>query len=362
MCNIISTGAILLADVLPSLTIKIIVPFLPFYINVRVFLAIALQAAGFLLVAYADAKWMAILGIVLTSLSSGLGEASLLAYTSRFNKNVVSTWSSGTGGSGVIGALSYAGLISLGVSPVDTMLIMLSVPAMEAIAFWLILRKPTGAATNYGIENTEFDGQSTDTIAIDNVRGSDVETNTKLNGIDADVASFGIKEKVMYLPSLMKYMIPITMVYFLEYFINQGLFELVYFPNIWLDKKSQYRWLQVDYQLGVFVSRSSVNFVTLEKIWLMSVFQFFNVIIILLEVIYFYMPSIWIIFAVVFWEGLLGGGAYVNTFYRMSKEVPLSKRKFALGVVPIGDAIGIALAGVAAIPAHNALCFLPVRR
>lgn len=74
------------------------------------------------------------------------------------------------------------------------------------------------------------------------------------------------------------------------------------------------------------------------------------------------MPSIWIIFGVVFWEGLLGGGAYVNTFYRMSKEVPLLNRKFALGVVPIGDSIGIALAGAASIPAHNALCRLPIPR
>lgn len=27
-------------------------------------------------------------------------------------------------------------------------------------------------------------------------------------------------------------------------------FELVYFPNIWLTQKEQYRWLQVDYQIG----------------------------------------------------------------------------------------------------------------
>lgn len=94
----------------------------------------------------------------------------------------------------------------------------------------------------------------------------------------------------------------------------------------------------------------------------MAVFQFFNVIIFLFEVIYFFMPSIWIIFAVVFWEGLLGGGAYVNTFYRMSHEVPPARRKFALGVVPIGDSIGIALAGALSIPAHNALCLLPVPR
>lgn len=63
---------------------------------------------------------------------------------------------------------------------------------------------------------------------------------------------------------------------------------------------------------------------------------------------------------VVLWEGLLGGGAYVNTFYRMSKEVPEHKRNFALGVVCVADAIGIALAGVFAIPTHNAICELPL--
>jgi battenin len=40
-----------------------------------------------------------------------------------------------------------------------------------------------------------------------------------------------------------------------------------------------------------------------------------------LEVIYLFVPSIWIIFAAVLWEGLLGGAAYVNTYYRMSTEV-----------------------------------------
>ncbi|KAJ6646498.1 Battenin [Pseudolycoriella hygida] len=365
MCNIISTGAILLADVIPSLTIKIIVPFLPFYIHVRTFLAIALQFAGFILVAYAEFEWMALLGIVLTSLSSGLGEASFLAYTSHFNKNVVSTWSSGTGGSGVIGALSYAGLIALGISPVDTMLIMLSVPILEGIAFWIILRRPLKNPTNTqdgGIDNMQYQQSTENLQSTSTIKMSYREDIEKIDQSNESEERFGLKDRILYLPHLLKYMVPITLVYFLEYFINQGLFELVYFPNIWLDKKSQYRWLQVDYQIGVFISRSSVNLVTIEKVWLMAVFQLLNVIIFLFEVIYFFMPSIWIIFAVVFWEGLLGGSAYVNTFYRMSKDVPPGRREFALGVVPIGDAIGIAVAGAVAIPVHNALCQLPIPR
>lgn len=135
---------------------------------------------------------------------------------------------------------------------------------------------------------------------------------------------------------------------------------MIYFPNIWLDHSAQYRWLQVDYQIGVFISRSSVNIVQFKRLWLMAAFQFVNVFIFTFEVIYFFVPSIWIVFAFVFWEGLLGGGAYVNTFYRMSKEIPERQRNFALGIVPIGDSIGIALAGFLAIPTHNAICRLAV--
>ena len=43
-----------------------------------------------------------------------------------------------------------------------------------------------------------------------------------------------------------------------------------------------------------------------------------------------FLPSIWIMFAVVFFEGLLGGTAFVNTFYRISVEVGIPKMKQTL--------------------------------
>ncbi|XP_017490141.1 PREDICTED: battenin-like, partial [Rhagoletis zephyria] len=121
-CHLVSTGAILLADILPSLCVKIVIPFLPFWVNFKILLAVLLSASGFLLVGFATAEWMALLGVVITSASSGIGEPTFLSYSSHFHKNVVSTWSSGTGGAGVIGSLSYASLRALGVSPRDTML------------------------------------------------------------------------------------------------------------------------------------------------------------------------------------------------------------------------------------------------
>jgi len=45
-------------------------------------------------------------------------------------RSQVSTWSSGTGAAGVAGALSYAGLTAIKLSPRITLLIMLVVPCL----------------------------------------------------------------------------------------------------------------------------------------------------------------------------------------------------------------------------------------
>lgn len=66
-------------------------------------------ACGFVTVGFANNQWLALGGVAMTSFASGLGEPTFLAYTAFFNKNVISTWSSGTGGAGIVGALAYTG-------------------------------------------------------------------------------------------------------------------------------------------------------------------------------------------------------------------------------------------------------------
>lgn len=57
------------------------------------------------------------------------------------------------------------------------------------------------------------------------------------------------------------------------------------------------------------------------------------------QVFYRFIPNVWVIFAIVLWEGLLGGGAYVNTFYKMSKEVSMKSSlvlRIVLSVLLVG--------------------------
>lgn len=50
-------------------------------------------------------------------------------------------------------------------------------------------------------------------------------------------------------------------------------FELIYFDDIFITQAEQYRWYQVLYQVGVFISRSSINVVKINAIWVLAVLQ-----------------------------------------------------------------------------------------
>jgi battenin len=199
-----STGAILLADIIPSFIIKGLSPFLPYNSNLRVSVSCIIATFGFLSVAIASSTSIVIFGVVLTSFASGLGEPTFLAHSTHYNKNVVSTWSSGTGGAGVIGALSYSLLREIGLSSQQTLLLMILVPVLELLTFFLLLSKP----------------------AIRNHDGSNLEHQNLLNETEQpqEIPPLNtFKEKLSYIPQLMVYFVPLTLVYFFEYFINQGL-------------------------------------------------------------------------------------------------------------------------------------------
>lgn len=333
-CTYLSTGAILLADVLPALCIKIVAPFLPFFVHIRVAICVVIAATGFMCVAYSETLVISLLGVVLTSLCSGLGEVTYMQYSSYYDKNVVSTWSSGTGAAGVIGALSYTFLQQLGMK--TTLQILLIVPAMMGLSFWILLPSPSEEDIAHALQIQKI-----------------VNMEELKNPLEV------IKKKLSLIPGLMKYILPFSIVYVFEYFINQGTFELIKFKNSDISSSAQYRWFQVTYQVGVFLSRSSVNLFHIKQTWWMTLFQAINVVIFTTEAIYYYIPNFYIVVVLVLWEGLLGGSSYVNTFYRISTEVSEENKQFSMAITTFGDSVGITIAGFLAIFAHNGICNIP---
>ena len=115
----------------------------------------------------------------------------------------------------------------------------------------------------------------------------------------------------------LKFMIPLGLIYLFEYFINQGLSELVFFKNSVFNHQQQYRFYQAEYQFGVLVSRSSINFVKIDRIWILAVLQGINVTVFLAHILHPFLGAFWIASCFVLFEGFLGGAGYVNTFYKL---------------------------------------------
>ena len=69
----------------------------------------------------------------------------------------------------------------------------------------------------------------------------------------------------------------------------------------------------------------------------------------------------YIIFAIVFWEGLLGGLVYVSTFAEITDNVPQEDREFSLGATSVSDSGGICIAGFLGMAVETLLCRYQVR-
>ena len=236
-------------------------------------------------------------------------------------------------------------MTSAGLAPKTVILMMVIVPIILIFAY-------------IALPSSSFTKKYKDLMETEKSDNSDNENELNENHSNSNNS---FKTRVFYglemVKPLGKFMLPLFVVYSAEYFINQGLFELLYFKNGPIKKHTdQYRWYNVIYQLAVFISRSSIRYIQFKHLSIFPILQVVNVGIALSQIYLGYMGSIWLVFLLIFWEGLLGGGCYVNAFNRVSIEVPKKNREFAMGVVSIADGVGIAVAGFTAIPVHNAIC------
>uniref|UniRef100_A0A3P8NNX1 Battenin n=1 Tax=Astatotilapia calliptera TaxID=8154 RepID=A0A3P8NNX1_ASTCA len=184
------------------------------------------------------------------------------------------------------------------------------------------------------------------------------EPESSTTAEDQPTGPLSFRERLFVIRGLWRFVLPLGVVYLTEYFINQGLMELLFFHNIFLTHAAQYRWYQTLYQLGVLLSRSSLHCVKIRRVWILSVLQTLNAVFLLFAVRYLFLPTVWLVFAFILYEGLLGGAAYVNTFHFISKETEDRHREFSMAAASIGDSLGITVAGLISLPVHTYFCSL----
>uniref|UniRef100_A0A8C9D6X2 Battenin n=1 Tax=Panthera leo TaxID=9689 RepID=A0A8C9D6X2_PANLE len=327
-CNSVSTAAVLLADILPTLVIKLLAPLglhlLPY--SPRVLVSGICSAGSFILVAFSHSVGTSLCGVVLASISSGLGEVTFLSLTAFYPRAVISWWSSGTGGAGLLGALSYLGLTQAGLSPQHTLLSMLGIPALLLASYFFLLTSPEPQDPG-GEEEAETSARQ----PLINSEAPEAKSDSSSN--------LSLQERWTVFKVWM-------------------VFELLFFRNTSLTHAQQYRWYQMLYQAGVFVSRSSLRCCRIRFTWVLALLQCFNLAFLLVDVWLSFLPSIYLVFLIILYEGLLGGAAYVNTFHNIALETSDEHREFAMAAACISDTLGISLSGLLALPLHDFLCHL----
>lgn len=199
-------------------------------------------------------------------------------------------------------------------------------------------------------------------------------------------------------------MLPLFLVYLSEYTINLGLFPVLLFPlpsTPFTTPRSFYPTYTLLYQLGVFLSRSSLPLFRLRRLYPPSLLQvvnlFFLLFIAIAEFSWVDDVGVWVVMGVVFWEGLLGGAVYVNTFAavgegrvgggwegkgmegegmeglglegeetegegRKGEGREGKEREWSLGAVTVSDSAGICVAGFVAMGVERGVCAWQVGR
>ncbi|KAI1770551.1 Batten's disease protein Cln3 [Hypoxylon cercidicola] len=375
-------GLVLLADVLPSFLTKLVAPYfihkVPYWLRIIVF--VVGSSLGMFMIALTPpdkSVGVKMAGVVFASLSSGAGELSFLGLTHYYGHMSLAAWGSGTGAAGLVGAGLYVMFTDwFGFSVRNSLLASAFLPVIMLASFFLILPKgplrQSKKAKEYRVvpdRDIEHDGAEND-LPTANATSSLLapELDTASTGIVTDkrdpLAKFRAnvrRAKSLFFP----YMLPLLLVYVAEYTINQGVSPTLLFPlesTPFKEYRDFYPMYGFLYQLGVFISRSSIAFVRIRHLYLPSFLQVVNLVVLTLHALLAFIPNVHIIFIIIFWEGLLGGAVYVNTFAEIMEDVPAAEREFSLGATSVSDSAGICIAGFVSMVIEGRLCNWQVQR
>ncbi|EJD51881.1 batten's disease protein Cln3 [Auricularia subglabra TFB-10046 SS5] len=390
-------GIIAFCNIAPALVAKVGWPYLlkgRIRYMKRLIGCCALSVLGMIVVAAFENLYPRLLGICLASFSSGLGELTFLQLSTTYHPHsvcghAVGYFASGTGAAGIVGAGLWWLLRGLGVRRGVGLSAVL--PFVTPFAYTLLLPRQEAFS---GLTDSD-DAQEPLLVA----EYTPVPTNDPTDVFPAPAStSDGHPEKValtledkwrLVQPLLLKYMLPLFCVYTLEYTINQGIAPTLIYPlpersthpilrHIIKSVRDYYPLWQLVYQTSVFFSRSSISLgippLPDKLLSLPAIVQAVILLVLALEsgVGLFGAAAdaaVPLIFLLISLEGICGGLAYVNVFYRLGQEPQADRserarqeREFKIGSIGFADSLGILAASMIAVPTEVGLCKAQVAR
>jgi battenin len=359
-----SAGVILLVSVLPGLLTKMALPFFADRLSygLRVAMTCLTLCVCCVGVASSASVLIRLSCIGLSSCAGALGEVTFLSLSSLYRPSTIGAWSSGTGFAGVSGSSIYHFIRAvLGMSSRQAILSAAPFTLGMWISFSWILT-PTRSEFPYARISSARD--SSEVPAGGSADGRDFADSASFASMPCsdsggyepvtfDESPYGLSPRRVAFPWLLcEYIVPLMLVYFFEYVINQGIsptldrFPSDLKPTGVAERSHLYTLYQAAYQSGVFVSRSSIEFVKVRRIWMFPFLQAVNCLVLFTAALFSFLPHRYSVVGIMFFEGLVGGGMYVNAFYKLRHTCPTALKAWALGAAGVGDAAGVTLAAL----------------
>ncbi|KAJ3561689.1 hypothetical protein NP233_g10045 [Leucocoprinus birnbaumii] len=352
-------GIIAFCNIAPALVAKIGWPYLlkgRIRYAKRLIGCCILSMCGMILVALFESLTMRLVGISLASFSSDI---SLLAQVQPASS---APSSGGNSASSVSDSVSESPPLCLSLSP---------------LTYFFFL--PHNTAFLFSHTPTNYEEVSPSDV-VSGLPYTPLATNDDDIGEEEGTLGAGPKRKValslddkwhLVKPLLTKYMLPLFSVYLFEYTINQGIAPTLLYPvpspdKHWLLSKiihsvrDYYPFWQLVYQATVFLSRSSISLglpaLPERLLPLPAIIQAVILSLLALESAYGFFSSeaeainVFFVFILISLEGICGGLAYVNVFYRVNQEQPESnhdlertkqEKEFKIGSIGFADSSGI---------------------
>ncbi|TFY77085.1 hypothetical protein EWM64_g6929 [Hericium alpestre] len=416
-------GIVAFCNIAPALVAKV---GWPYFLKGRIRYAkrllgcTTLSIAGMIVVAGFNSLAMRLLGISLASFSSGLGELTFLQLSTRYHPpsvagHSVGYFASGTGAAGLVGAFLWWELRGLGVrfgvglssvspgsSHIQPLRILTSahqvLPLIIPLIYFLHLPRSTAfspvafpASYDDPLIGAPPTTSYTPLPTSEDEAGENGETESIPVILKHSALSSADKWRLAK-PLLAKYMLPLFCVYLFEYTINQGVAPTLLYPvpspddypfisGIIHSVRDYYPLWQLVYQTTVFFSRSSISLgippIPARLLSLPAIIQACILIVLAYESAVGFFPdssegiNIVMVFLLISLEGICGGLAYVNVFYRVNQEPhrpgmdperAKQEKEFNIGSIGLSDSLGILAASLIAVPTEIELCKAQVNR
>jgi len=239
--------------------------------------------------AFAQSFGFALTCILFIGFSSFFGEAVILCYiTYRRKQPLLRSWSSGTGMAGIIGA-TYSLMVEKINAQYKMSFLIVSPIVFLYIGLFLVI-----------VFSPEEDRE-------ENLNPEPLLEEINLVEQHVSIWSWTILKPVWW------YIFNCCSVYFLEYVIQGAFADCSQTPSMSQEYPYMFPLLNLMYQIGVFISRSSLTFFKFPHVGTVSACQLFMFLIWLSQPFYYWM-TFYVQLSLMSVVGLFGGLSYVNVF------------------------------------------------